>query len=74
MSLHVAPSGAAIMQTVDCVLAMSGRGLEGDRYFNGSGTYSNRPGSGREITLIESSAGSSAARLRCRVRARLGAA
>lgn len=33
--------------------AIAGRGLEGDRYFNQVGTYSNRPGTGREVTLIE---------------------
>ena len=30
-----------------------GRGLQGDRYFAGLGTYSNNPGSGRHVTLIE---------------------
>jgi MOSC domain-containing protein YiiM len=33
--------------------AVPGRGLEGDRYFDGCGTWSNHPGSGREVTLIE---------------------
>ncbi|HEV8341863.1 MAG TPA: MOSC domain-containing protein [Candidatus Binatia bacterium] len=33
--------------------AIAGKGLEGDRYFNQVGTYSNRPGTGREVTLIE---------------------
>ena len=56
MSLHIASSAAAIMQTVDCVSAICGRGLEGDRYFHERGTYSNRPGNGRQITLIESEA------------------
>ena len=27
--------------------------LEGDRYFNNIGTYSNEPGNGRDVTLIE---------------------
>jgi MOSC domain-containing protein YiiM len=35
------------------VRAIAGKGLEGDRYFNQVGTYSNRPGTGREVTLIE---------------------
>ncbi|HJS08728.1 MAG TPA: MOSC domain-containing protein [Pirellulales bacterium] len=56
VSLHITASGEAIMQTVDRALAIAGRGLDGDRYFNGCGTYSNRPGSGRQITLIESEA------------------
>lgn len=30
-----------------------GKGLEGDRYFLKTGTYSNHPGLGRDVTLIE---------------------
>jgi len=41
------------MQTVGLVRAVAGRGLEGDRYFHKSGTYSNEPGTGRHVTLIE---------------------
>jgi MOSC domain-containing protein YiiM len=33
-----------------------GKGLEGDRYFHGRGTWSPTPGTGRHITLIESEA------------------
>jgi len=44
------------MQSSPAVTAIAGRGLEGDRYCNQSGTYSGHPGSGREITLIESEA------------------
>jgi MOSC domain-containing protein YiiM len=36
------------------VRAIPGRGLEGDRYFEGRGSYSARPGPDRELTLIES--------------------
>ena len=53
VSLHIAPTGAALMQTVGAVQAVVGRGLKGDRYFAGLGTYSNDPGSGRHVTLIE---------------------
>jgi len=56
VSLHTAPSGAAPMQSVKRVNAIAGRGLEGDRYDNLSGTYSNHPGDGRHVTLIESEA------------------
>jgi MOSC domain-containing protein YiiM len=35
------------------VRAVAGKGLEGDRYFNQVGTYSNHPGIGRQVTLIE---------------------
>jgi len=56
VSLHITPTGAAAMRSVDQVRAVLGRGLEGDRYFNELGTYSNHPGTGRHVTLIETEA------------------
>jgi MOSC domain-containing protein YiiM len=56
VSLHTAPSGAAPMRSVKRVNAIAARGLEGDRYYNLSGTYSKHPGDGRHVTLIESEA------------------
>ena len=53
VSLHIAPSGAAPMQSLGSVNVIAGRGLDGDRYGNFSGTYSNHPGDGRHVTLIE---------------------
>ena len=54
VSIHVAGEAAAPMETLAEARAVPGRGLEGDRYFLGTGLYSNRPGvGGREITLIE---------------------
>ena len=53
VSLHIAPTGAAAMLTQDQVQAVAGRGFVGDRYFAGFGTYSNNPGTGRHVTLIE---------------------
>lgn len=44
------------MKSVKHVRAIPGKGLEGDRYFSASGTYSDRPEPGREVTLIESEA------------------
>jgi MOSC domain-containing protein YiiM len=44
------------MRSVERVRAIPGKGLEGDRYFHASGTYSDSPGPGREVTLIESEA------------------
>ncbi|MEK6601767.1 MAG: MOSC domain-containing protein [Candidatus Binatota bacterium] len=41
------------MALVNEVRAVPGKGLEGDRYFKQVGTYSNNPGSGRDVTLIE---------------------
>ena len=54
VSLHIAPRAAAPMQSVAEVRAVPGRGLEGDRYFAGTGFYSTTPShGGREVTLIE---------------------
>lgn len=44
------------MRSLKSIRAVPGKGLEGDRYFNASGTYSDRPSPSREITLIESEA------------------
>jgi len=54
VSLHVAKEAAAPMESVAEVRAVPGRGLEGDRYYLGTGFYSKKssPG-GREVTLIE---------------------
>ena len=41
------------MRRVKRVKAVAGVGLEGDRYALGLGRYSNRPGTGRALTLIE---------------------
>jgi MOSC domain-containing protein YiiM len=49
----MAPTGAAAMRSVGEARAVASRGLEGDRYFNQVGTYSNNPGTGRHVTLIE---------------------
>lgn len=54
VSIHIAPEASAAMQSVAEVRAVPGRGLEGDRYFLGTGFYSKKPGyGGREVTLIE---------------------
>jgi len=41
------------MESREEVKAVTGRGLEGDRYFEGTGHWSKTPGVGREVTLIE---------------------
>jgi len=53
LSIHIAPSAGESTTLVHEVRAVAGRGLEGDRYFKQVGTYSNRPGPDREVTLIE---------------------
>ncbi len=53
ISIHITPTAGAPMQSVATVKAKAGQGLEGDRYSNRLGTFSDQPGNGREITLIE---------------------
>jgi GrpB-like predicted nucleotidyltransferase (UPF0157 family) len=38
------------------VRAVEGKGLEGDRYAEGRGTFSNKPATGRHVTLVEAEA------------------
>jgi MOSC domain-containing protein YiiM len=53
-SIHIAPQAAMPMLSVAEVRAIPGRGLEGDRYFLGTGFLSSKPSpDGRDITLIE---------------------
>jgi MOSC domain-containing protein YiiM len=56
VSIYIADTGAAPMRAVGSVLAVAGKGLEGDRYFSRSGTFSDKPKPDSEITLIESEA------------------
>lgn len=54
VSIHVASDAAVPMESVAEARAVPGRGLEGDRYFLGTGVYSPKPShGGREVTLIE---------------------
>jgi MOSC domain-containing protein YiiM len=54
--IYIAAVGSAPMQSRQNVHAVAGRGLDGDRYYDGSGTYSPLPGTGREVTLIDAAA------------------
>src|ERR1700720_2532513 len=57
VSIHVAAEASAAMQSITEVRALPGRGLEGDRYFSGTGFYSTKSSyGGREVTLIETEA------------------
>jgi MOSC domain-containing protein YiiM len=53
VSIHIAPAGTAPVISVGAIQAIVGKGLEGDRYYLQTGTYSQTPGTGREVTLIE---------------------
>lgn len=51
----LAPAAEAPLRQVTSVTAHAGRGLEGDRYWQGAGTFSGR-GQGYELTLVEAEA------------------
>jgi MOSC domain-containing protein YiiM len=53
VAIYIAPIAEAPTVSVNQVRAVPGRGLEGDRYFQQNGTYSDSPGPAREATLIE---------------------
>ena len=53
VSLHIARDAAVPMESTADVKAVVGQGLEGDRYFYGTGHWSEHPGVSREVTLIE---------------------
>jgi hypothetical protein len=53
VSIHIARDAAAPMESTQEVKAIGGQGLEGDRYFDGTGHWSKTPGVSREVTLIE---------------------
>ena len=53
VAIYITPRGGAPMVEVSTVRAVTGKGLEGDRYADGLGPYSAQPGTGREVTLIE---------------------
>lgn len=48
----IAPAAEAPLVRVDASIALPGRGLAGDRYAEGDGTFSG-PGRGYELTLVE---------------------
>jgi hypothetical protein len=48
----VAPAAEAPLTRVDAAIAIPSRGLDGDRYANGEGTFST-PGRGYQLTLVE---------------------
>src|SRR5262245_19448942 len=51
-AILVAPEAEAPLVSVEDVVAVAGRGLEGDRYAFGRGTFS-KPGRGYQLTLVE---------------------
>ncbi len=53
VSLHLAAKKKEPMRSVERIVAVSGKGIEGDRYFEAQGTFSDRVGPSGEVTLIE---------------------
>jgi MOSC domain-containing protein YiiM len=51
--IYIGQVGGQPLLAVREVLAVAGKGLEGDRYFLGRGSLSRWPGPGRQVTLIE---------------------
>jgi hypothetical protein len=51
-AILVAPDAESPLRRVDSAQAVPGRGLAGDRYFDGRGTFSS-PGQGYELTLVQ---------------------
>ena len=55
LHIHVAPAASYEMEELAEAECVAGRGIVGDRYFDGTGTYSPKPDT-REVTLIEQEA------------------
>jgi len=53
VALFIVDQMSAPMKKVDQLNALAGKGIEGDRYFLGTGTYSKKPEPGRQVTLIK---------------------
>lgn len=55
LHIHTAPAASYEMEALQEARLIAGKGIEGDRYFLGTGTYSPKPDV-RDVTLIESEA------------------
>ncbi len=55
LNIHIAPAASYEMEELDEAHCVAGRGIVGDRYFEGTGTYSPKTDV-REVTLIEQEA------------------
>jgi hypothetical protein len=51
--IHITDAGRAAMQRLDQAHLIVDKGIEGDRYFLGTGTFSMTPEPGRQVSLIE---------------------
>jgi MOSC domain-containing protein YiiM len=55
LHIHIAPAASYEMEELQEATLVAGRGIVGDRYYAGTGTYSPKPDV-REVTLIEQEA------------------
>jgi len=53
VAIQITSRAGEEMVAVDEVRAVAGKGLQGDRYLNQTGKFSDRPGPARQLTLIE---------------------
>jgi MOSC domain-containing protein YiiM len=56
IGIFITSTAGAPLRAVNTINAVAGQGLEGDRYFAGSGTFAKKRTPDREVTLIESEA------------------
>ena len=54
VAIQIGREAEGRLESVAEVRAIPGRGLEGDRYFRGEGSFSKNPGGGRQVTLVAS--------------------
>jgi MOSC domain-containing protein YiiM len=52
VAIQIAREAEGQLDSVPEVRAVPGKGLEGDRYFRGEGSFSKNPGGGRQVTLV----------------------
>lgn len=53
VAIHVTDKESTPLVAIDECTVVKGAGIEGDRYAAKAGTFSRKPGDGREVTLIE---------------------
>ena len=54
IAIQIGRQAEGRLESVPEVRVIPGKGLEGDRYFRGEGSFSKNPGGGREVTLVAS--------------------
>lgn len=52
VAIQIGREAEGQLDSVREVRAVPGKGLEGDRYFRGEGSFSKNPGGGRQVTLV----------------------